>query len=147
MKTGDTELEIDPWCSRWDAILFIVLIISEYIVRSRHAAPRSRIREIYAIGTTPSPPPPPPLHSSCLWFVPPPRGPFFSTRPKYADVRVDAHNLYAIRANESRIRDREFRLVRNLTARRHDSPFPTSLRRDRNESRVLSSRVNQQKCF
>lgn len=51
-----TELEFDPWCSRWDAILFIVLIISEYIVRTRHAAPRSRIREIYAIETTPSPP-------------------------------------------------------------------------------------------
>lgn len=56
-KAGGTELEIDPWCSRWDAILFIVLIISEYIVRTRHDAPRSRIREIYAIETTPSPPP------------------------------------------------------------------------------------------
>lgn len=56
-KAGGTELEIDPWCSRWDAILFIVLIISEYIVRTRHDAPRSRTREIYAIETTPSPPP------------------------------------------------------------------------------------------
>lgn len=51
-EVGGTELEIDPWCSRWDAILFIVLIISEYIVRTRHDAPRSRIREIYAIETT-----------------------------------------------------------------------------------------------
>jgi len=58
-RSEGTELEFDPWCSRWDAILFIVLIISEYIVRTRHAAPRSRMREIYAIETTPSPPPPP----------------------------------------------------------------------------------------
>lgn len=57
-EVGGTELEIDPWCSRWDAILFIVLIISEYIVRTRHDAPRSRIREIYAIETTARSPPP-----------------------------------------------------------------------------------------
>lgn len=92
VRAGGTELEIDPWCSRWDAILFIVLIISEYIVRSRHAAPRSRIREIYAIETTPSPPPRlPPPHSSCLWFVPPRRTPFsfpLTRAPKYANLCV-----------------------------------------------------------
>lgn len=92
VRAGGTELEIDPWCSRWDAILFIVLIISEYIVRSRHAAPRSRIREIYAIETTPSPPPRlPPPHSSCLWFVPPRRTPFsfpLTRAPKYANPCV-----------------------------------------------------------
>lgn len=92
VRAGGTELEIDPWCSRWDAILFIVLIISEYIVRSRHAAPRSRIREIYAIETTPSPPPRlPPPHSSCLWFVPPRRTPFSfppTRAPKYANLCV-----------------------------------------------------------
>jgi len=70
-RSGGTELEFDPWCSRWDAILFIVLIISEYIVRTRHAAPRSRMREIYAIETTPSPPPPPagPLYMPCMPFL------------------------------------------------------------------------------
>lgn len=119
VRAGGTELEIDPWCSRWDAILFIVLIISEYIVRSRHAAPRSRIREIYAIETTPSPPPRlPPPHSSCLWFVPPvgPRS-LFSTNASAEirePVRADARNLCATRRNISRVCDREFHLVRNL---------------------------------
>lgn len=107
-RSGGTELEFDPWCSRWDAILFIVLIISEYIVRTRHAAPRSRIREIYAIETTPSPPPSPagpllPRSSSCVRasqscsFFP---SPFSCTRrpavpSKHPHACVDARNLCA----------------------------------------------------
>lgn len=50
-----TQLKFDPRCSRWDAILFIVLIISEYIVRGRHGVPRRRIREIYTIEPTATP--------------------------------------------------------------------------------------------
>lgn len=50
-----TWLEFDPRCSPWDAILFIVLIISEYIVRGRHGVPRRRIREIYTIESTATP--------------------------------------------------------------------------------------------
>lgn len=53
--------EFDPRRSRWDAILFIVLIISEYIVRTRQDAPRHQIREIYASEVNPLHPPPPPV--------------------------------------------------------------------------------------
>lgn len=130
-RGGGTELEFDPWCSRWDAILFIVLIISEYIVRTRHAAPRSRIREIYAIETTPSPPlhrplalnhpVPPPVCVSLhfilfpLPFSPPAGSP---SRPRHPYACVDARNLCGIQVNElqqaSRSRansSREFRLA------------------------------------
>lgn len=111
-KAGGTELEIDPWCSRWDAILFIVLIISEYIVRTRHDAPRSRIREIYAIETTPSPPP---VHhhytilfshvcvcaSSSLTRRRP------AIPPKYPNACVDTHNLLcAAEVNELQVCNR-----------------------------------------
>lgn len=114
-KAGGTELEIDPWCSRWDAILFIVLIISEYIVRTRHDAPRSRIREIYAIETTPSPPPVHHhhhyiplacvhralLHESSLTRRRP------AVPPKYPNACVDTHNLlFATEVNELQVRNR-----------------------------------------
>jgi len=121
-RNGGTELEFDPWCSRWDAILFIVLIISEYIVRTRHAAPRSRMREIYAIETTPSPPPPPagpPIYA--VYAVPVyarPRVvvfplPFSTGRPAvpskltYVEACVDARNLCGTQVNELRSSSRE----------------------------------------
>lgn len=98
MKKGGTELEFDPWCSRWDAILFIVLIISEYIVRTRHAVRRAaeyarfiRSKRLHRPRLRPRW-----LAVSFLLFAVRallPRPGLFLSAVSAAGVRVDARNL------------------------------------------------------